>query len=146
MNQFDKDKPVFSISSAARMLDISVHTIRMYEREGLIISYKPDNRNRLYSENDIQRLRCLRQKIQEKKFSINAIQAIFSLVPCWSMVNCSENDRSNCLAFQQAEQPCWMFKHTNNICEKMDCYECDVYRKINCIDIKNSIKKLSVVQ
>jgi len=50
------DKPVFSISIAAQLLGISVHTLRMYEREGLIIPFKTRTNRRLFSENDIERI------------------------------------------------------------------------------------------
>jgi predicted site-specific integrase-resolvase len=44
LNYFE---PVFSISTAAKLLDVSVHTLRMYEREGLIIPFKKDSSQRL---------------------------------------------------------------------------------------------------
>jgi MerR family transcriptional regulator, heat shock protein HspR len=141
--KFDNEKPIYNISSAARLLGISVHTLRMYEREGLIIPYKEPNHNRLFSENDIERLRCIRLKIQEKKYSINGIKAMLSLIPCWSVIHCSEEDRMACESYNQASKPCWMFKHENNICAKQDCRDCEVYLQVKCDDIKNTIKQLS---
>ena len=40
---FSNTEPVFPISTAAKLLKISVHTLRMYEREGLIIPFKKIN-------------------------------------------------------------------------------------------------------
>jgi MerR family transcriptional regulator/heat shock protein HspR len=37
------NEPIFPISTAAKLLNISVHTLRMYEREGLFIPYKKDS-------------------------------------------------------------------------------------------------------
>jgi MerR family transcriptional regulator/heat shock protein HspR len=34
------NEPIFTISAAAKLLGISVHTLRMYEREGLFIRSK----------------------------------------------------------------------------------------------------------
>ncbi len=34
------EEPIFPISTAAKLLNISLHTLRMYERERLIISFK----------------------------------------------------------------------------------------------------------
>ena len=34
------NKPVYTISTAARLLGISIPTLRMYENEGLIIPFK----------------------------------------------------------------------------------------------------------
>lgn len=36
----EQSEPIYSISTAARLLKISVHTLRMYEREGLFIPHK----------------------------------------------------------------------------------------------------------
>ncbi|MCX8056055.1 MAG: MerR family transcriptional regulator, partial [Ignavibacteria bacterium] len=83
-----KDKPKYKISEAAKILGISVHTLRMYEREGLILPFKKTTNQRLYSEKDIERLKCIRNSINEKKISIEGIKRIFSLIPCWAIVNC----------------------------------------------------------
>ncbi|CUT05716.1 MerR family DNA-binding transcriptional regulator [Candidatus Kryptonium thompsonii] len=40
MKPINERDPVFPISVVAERLGISEHTIRMYEREGLIIPYK----------------------------------------------------------------------------------------------------------
>ncbi|MFH2031950.1 MAG: MerR family DNA-binding transcriptional regulator [Bacteroidota bacterium] len=40
-------EPKYTISSAANLLGISVHTMRMYEKEGLIIPFKKESNQRL---------------------------------------------------------------------------------------------------
>jgi MerR family transcriptional regulator, heat shock protein HspR len=110
------NEPLFPISSAAKMLGISVHTLRMYERENLIIPYRKETGHRLYSFSDIERLKCIRESINERKISIEGIKSIYSLIPCWTIKNCSEEDRSNCSAFTNHSNPCWSFKHKNNTC------------------------------
>lgn len=140
----DPKTPVYPIRTAAQLLGISVPTLRMYEKEGLIIPYKTDGNQRIYSEDDLERLRCIRRAINESKISINGIKTIYSLIPCWEVVKCSEEDRKNCNAFQSHEQPCWTFNHPNTTCESMDCRECDVYRKYSqCGSIKDLIKTIS---
>lgn len=133
------DKPVYSISSAARLLDISVHTLRMYEREGLIIPFKEGNKNRLYSDRDIERLKCIRNKIKKKKFSISAIQAMLSLLPCWAVINCPIEKRDKCPAFINAEKPCWTY-FKNEGCLNINCRDCKVYQNFKCEKIKETIK------
>ena len=49
------DTPLYSIGTAARVLGISVHTMRMYERSGLIVPFIRETNQRLYSERDIER-------------------------------------------------------------------------------------------
>ncbi len=134
------DLPLFPISSAAKLLNISVHTLRMYEKEGLIIPFKKESNHRLYSKADIDRLKCIRKAINESKISIAGIKTIYSLIPCWEITKCSEEDRKNCVAFKAHSQPCWTFKHEKNVCAKKDCRNCDVYfQYAECSQIKELI-------
>ncbi len=119
--------PLFPISSAAKILDISVHTLRMYEKEGLIIPFKKESSHRLYSKADIDRLICIRKAINESKISIAGIKSIYSLIPCWEITKCTKNDREICEAFNSHTKPCWTFEHSNNPCGEKDCRLCDVY-------------------
>jgi MerR family transcriptional regulator, heat shock protein HspR len=137
------DDPLYTISTAAKLLEISVHTLRMYEREGLIVPFKKESNHRLYSRSDIQRLICIRKAINIEKLSIAGIQTIFSMIPCWSIKGCSHQDQLNCLAFSSFSKPCWMINHKNNICENQVCRECIVYKNYpECGKIKESIVHL----
>lgn len=140
----DTKTPIYPIRTAAQLLGISVPTLRMYEKEGLIIPHKTEGNQRIYSEDDLERLRCIRRAINESKISINGIKTIYSLIPCWEVVKCSEDDRKVCNAFRSHQQPCWTFNHPNTACENKDCKECDVYTEYSkCGSIKDLIKKIS---
>jgi MerR family transcriptional regulator/heat shock protein HspR len=139
----DLNNPKYTISNAANLLDISVHTMRMYEREGLVIPFKKESGQRLYSDQDIERITCIRHSIQEEKLNIQGIRKILSLIPCWAIINCSEKDRANCKAYSSSSKPCWMYNHKNNICNDKDCRECEVYHSFGtCESIKNKLKNL----
>lgn len=136
--------PIYPIRTAAQMLGISVPTLRMYEKEGLIIPHKTDGNQRIYSDADLERIRCIRKAINESKISINGIKTIYSLIPCWEVIKCSEEDRKICNAFKSNEQPCWTYNHPNTTCEHRDCNDCEVYSDYSqCGSIKNLIKKIS---
>ena len=138
------DEPVFSMSTTARMLNISVHTLRMYEREGLFIPYKNNSNQRLFSKTDIERIQCIRNAINEAKISINGIKTIYSLIPCWEIVKCSDNDKKACRAYAGSHEPCWTYSHPETICEKKECRSCEVYYKYSeCGMIKELIKSIS---
>ena len=135
------DKPVYPIRTAAKLLNISVHTLRMYEKENLIIPYKKSTSHRLYSQFDIDRIRCIRQAINELKISINGIKSIYSLMPCWEVKKCSTEERSRCNAYLTHHGPCWATKSSDTICASQDCRECDVYKNYGeCGSIKNFIR------
>ncbi len=137
------NSPKYTISSAATLLGISVHTLRMYEREGLIIPFKKESGQRLYSDRDVERIQCIRRTIQKDKINIEGMRRILALIPCWAIVNCSDEDRASCMAFSGHTQPCWMINHKNNYCAGKDCRECDVYQSFgNCESIKNKLKEL----
>jgi len=140
----DTKTPIYPIRTAAQLLGISIPTLRMYEKEGLIIPHKTSGNQRIYSEADLERLRCIRHAINESKISINGIKTIYSLIPCWEIVKCSEEDREICPASSNHEQPCWTLKRPETICEKRDCKECEVYSEYSqCGAIKELIKKIS---
>jgi len=51
----DTDRPLYLISVVSKTLEVHPQTLRMYEREGFVTPRRI-NRQRLYSENDVERL------------------------------------------------------------------------------------------
>ena len=143
MNKNISTEPNYTISTAARLLGISVPTLRMYEKEGLILPFKSNGNQRRYSEMDLERIRCIRKAINEDKIGIEGIRRMLALIPCWAIVNCSEIDRQNCEALNNYTKPCWTYKHNNNLCKELDCFSCEVYNSFgDCGSIKEKLKEL----
>jgi MerR family transcriptional regulator, heat shock protein HspR len=143
----DNDVPLYSISTAAKILGISVHTLRMYEREGLIIPFRKESLQRLYTRSDVERLNCIRKAINNEKLSIAGIISLYSMIPCWNIKKCSQTEKQECEAYKGHQKACWMFVHNNNICAKQNCRECTVYKDFSdCGKIKDSIKNISSVK
>jgi len=141
MNRQDENTPVFSIGSAARLLGVSVQTLRSYEAEGLILPEKSTGGQRRYSRADIERLECVRHAITEQKIGIAGIRHMQSLVPCWQIVNCTPEERHRCPAFRNHDGGCWTYHHLNNACASRDCRLCEVYRlSTTCAGIKQIIQ------
>ncbi len=142
MNLMSND-PIYTISSAAKILEVSVYTLRMYEREGLIIPFRKDSNQRLYSEMDIERVKCIKRTITEDRMTIEGMRRTLALLPCWSIVQCSIEDRGNCKFYNGHTKPCWMVNHKDNFCSGKDCRECEVYQSFgSCESIKNKLKDL----
>jgi MerR family transcriptional regulator, heat shock protein HspR len=140
MDVNDKELPLYTISTAAELLGISIHTLRMYEREGLVLPFKKESGHRLYSDEDIDRIKCIRRAINESKISIAGIKTIYSLIPCWKLINCPTEEKENCPAFTTHSKPCWTFHHNGNVCATNECKKCTVYRNYSeCGKIKESI-------
>lgn len=51
------DAPVYAISVASELAGLHPQTLRQYDRLGLVVPTRVGGRNRLYSANDIARLR-----------------------------------------------------------------------------------------
>lgn len=64
-NASNNREPRYVISIAARMCGIETHTLRYYERIGLIQPYRSKGKIRYYSENDIELLKHLRTLVND---------------------------------------------------------------------------------
>jgi MerR family transcriptional regulator/heat shock protein HspR len=74
------DEPVYLISVAARMCGLHPHTLRLYERLGLIQPHRVGNSKRLYSEADIARLRRIQRLTQQMGVNLAGVEIILRLL------------------------------------------------------------------
>ncbi|MEN8140524.1 MAG: MerR family transcriptional regulator [Thermodesulfobacteriota bacterium] len=93
-----EDKTVFTIGTAAKMLEVHPRTLRIYEDEGLI-SPERKGKWRYYSMDDIHWVECLRSMIHEHGISIAAIKKLLNYTPCWNISDCPFAKRKQCTAF-----------------------------------------------
>ncbi len=129
-----------TIGEAAELIGVSVPTIRLYEREGLIISFRNDQEHRMFSDADIERIRCLRNAINTEKISISGIRHMLAMIPCWRIKNCPEDARTSCPAFSTHDTPCWMVTNKSWECKNTDCRQCAVYTKFSdCRSVKSAV-------
>jgi MerR family transcriptional regulator/heat shock protein HspR len=136
-----------AIGEAAEMLGISVPTIRLYEREGLLIAHRNESGHRLFSPEDIERIRCLRSAINEQKISIQGIRRILGMLPCWRIKNCPAEARTACPAFSSHDGPCWTVTGRRWECQGDICRSCAVYLEhADCGSIKQVIAQFTLPQ
>ncbi len=136
----DPNEPMYTIGSVARLLNVSVQLLRLYEREGLILPVRSETGHRRYSLSDVDRLKCIVDAIRNRKFSIASIRKIHSLIPCWQIIGCSDADRRACPAFTTESDACWVVKGGSTECNTRDCRLCIVYqRSVDCSAIKQFI-------
>lgn len=72
-------EPVFIISVAARLLEMHPQTLRKYEREGLIAPSRTTGNLRLYSDEDLDRLRQVKFLVNERGLNLAGVQMIVEL-------------------------------------------------------------------
>jgi MerR family transcriptional regulator, heat shock protein HspR len=137
-----EETAIYSIGEVARMLDVSVQTLRLYEERGLVLIQKSAGNQRIYTQDDIERIRCIRTAINEQKISMEGIRRIHSLIPCWEAINCPSKKRIECPAYISHHAGCWTYDHKKSDCATRDCRTCKVYQiSSDCGNIKKLIQQ-----
>ena len=72
-------EPLFVISVAARLVEMHPQTLRKYEREGLIAPSRTTGNLRLYSDQDIERLRQVKYLVEERGMNLAGVQMALNL-------------------------------------------------------------------
>jgi MerR family transcriptional regulator/heat shock protein HspR len=75
-----ESKPRYVISVAARMVGIEAHTLRYYERLGLIQPERSSGNRRLYSEEDIERLRYIKALMSDCGVNLAGVEVALKLM------------------------------------------------------------------
>lgn len=91
------DTPIYPIGVAAKLLNVHPRTLRIYEDEGLISPAHKGSR-RMFSDNDIRWISCLRSMIHDQGISISGLKKLLDLAPCWEIAECSNEVVEECTA------------------------------------------------
>ncbi len=75
----ERDRPLYLISTVAKMLDIHPQTLRLYEREGLIKPARTEGNTRLYSQEDVERLRTILILTRDLGVNLAGVEIILRL-------------------------------------------------------------------
>jgi MerR family transcriptional regulator, heat shock protein HspR len=73
------DRGVFMISVAAELADMHPQTLRMYEARGLITPKRSPKGTRLYSQEDVERLRRIQEMTAEMGMNLAGVERVFEL-------------------------------------------------------------------
>jgi MerR family transcriptional regulator/heat shock protein HspR len=79
MAAHDKTEPVYMIGVVVSLTQMHAQTIRLYERLGLVTPQRK-NKNRLYSEADVERLRQIRRFTQDMGVNLAGVEVILKLL------------------------------------------------------------------
>ena len=72
-------EPCYVISIAARMVGVQAHTVRYYERQGLVNPSRSEGNIRLYSEEDIGRIRHVKTLMEELGLNLAGVEVILRM-------------------------------------------------------------------
>ena len=125
---FETPRPgMLKIGTTARNLGISVQVIRLYEAEGLIISFKSKGGTRWYSKEDRQWISKIRELLSYG-LNFEGIRWLLAQIPCWSLRPCTAELHAGCSMRTEYRMPCWIAPE--KLCsEKLkECYHGAAYR------------------
>ncbi|MFL5828692.1 MAG: heat shock protein transcriptional repressor HspR [Solirubrobacteraceae bacterium] len=77
--EVSSDRGVFMISVAAELADMHPQTLRMYEARGLIEPKRSPKGTRLYSHQDVERLRRIQEMTAELGMNLAGVERVFEL-------------------------------------------------------------------
>lgn len=72
-------EPRYVISVTARIVGIEIHTLRYYERLGLVQPYRSEGNIRYYSESDIERLRHIKTLMSDLGINLAGVEVVMRM-------------------------------------------------------------------
>jgi MerR family transcriptional regulator/heat shock protein HspR len=75
----DRDRGVYMISVAAELAGMHPQTLRIYESRGLIAPKRSPKNTRLYSQQDVERLRRIQELTSELGMNLAGVEKVFEL-------------------------------------------------------------------
>jgi MerR family transcriptional regulator/heat shock protein HspR len=79
MMEFEDSEPCYVISVAARMIGVHAQTLWYYERAGIIEPSRSAGNRRLYSTEDIDRLRRIKTLIDDLGVNLAGVEVILRM-------------------------------------------------------------------
>ena len=80
MEQKYSNEPRYVISIAARILEIQTHTLRYYEKVGIIEPHRSQGNIRLYSDRDIALLKRVKSLVDDMGINLPGVEVILRMV------------------------------------------------------------------
>lgn len=74
-----REQDLYLISVAARMLDMHPQTLRKYERLGLVRPLRTLGSMRVYSPDELERLRVIKQLVDEEGINLAGVQRLLDI-------------------------------------------------------------------
>ena len=80
MEDLDEREPRYVISIAARMVGVRTHTLRYYEKIGIVEPSRSRGNIRLYSESDIAQLRRVKTLMEDLGVNLAGVEVIMRMM------------------------------------------------------------------
>ncbi len=130
----------YLISDVANLTKLSSHTLRYYEKEGLITNVKRDNNGlRVYDDNDIELINII-TCLKDTGMKISDIKAYLALDVSNNANRLAifEKQRNQLLAqieilnkhLATADYKIWYYQNVDNLADKDDPHKCEKMRHL----------------
>jgi MerR family transcriptional regulator/heat shock protein HspR len=73
------DQPVYTIAVASRLTGMHPQTLRKYERPALVRPARPSGNQRLYSADDIERLKRIQYLVEERGVNVAGLELALAM-------------------------------------------------------------------
>jgi MerR family transcriptional regulator/heat shock protein HspR len=127
-------EPIYPIGRAARKVGLSVPTLRLYEKEGLIVPVRTSTNRRFYSISDLRIIETTQHLIHEHGLNFAGIRRLMAFLPCWKIKGCDPALYRRCKVPYVTEGPCWSSGLAVERQWDGDCQSCPVYHLAGHVD------------
>ena len=104
---------------------LSQKRIREYEKEGFIRPKRqPKTNNRIFTEEDIKRIKRLNYLIHKHGFTIASLKQLLAMAPCWKIFDCHKEE---CIVKKDAGKSCWEILEKEFGKDNVPCHDCAVF-------------------
>src|SRR5215510_7807349 len=95
---------LYVISVAARLVEMHPTTLRKYERVGFLEPSRTPGRTRLYSLEDIRRLRQIKHLVEEREMNLAGVQMALDLTALLSELSTALDQEDNLISLRRRAQ------------------------------------------
>ncbi len=76
---FEKKQPAYMIGVVAELLQVHPQTLRLYEREGLVVPSRSKGNTRLYSQEDVEQLKLILRLTRDLGVNLAGVEVILEM-------------------------------------------------------------------
>jgi MerR family transcriptional regulator/heat shock protein HspR len=95
---------LYVISVAARLVELHPTTLRKYERVGFLEPSRTPGRTRLYSRDDIRRLRQIKTLVEQREMNLAGVQMALDLTELLSAISIAIDEAPDVVSLRRRVQ------------------------------------------
>jgi DNA-binding transcriptional MerR regulator len=99
------DEPVYTIGVVARLLEVRTQTLRVFEREGLLLPSRTEANMRLYTQNELLLLRRICSLMRDEGVNIPGVRTVLRIEGYYESLLAGEPAQGSGGAGEDREKP-----------------------------------------